>query len=55
MINVRVALFATTLLGFMYGVLSLTNATKTDTLVGLAVALIGVVGWITCNVIEEMR
>lgn len=53
--SVRVGLFATTLLGFMYGVLSLTNSTKTDVGAGMLVALAGIIGWLICNYIEGKR
>ena len=43
--TIRVALFVTSLLGFMYGVLSVTNESKTDTLAGMVVAAAGVLGW----------
>lgn len=55
MISVRVALFVTTLLGFMYGVLSLTNSSKTDVGAGMAVAAIGVIGWALTSIWEEKR
>lgn len=55
MISIRVALFITTLLGFMYGVLSLTNSSKTDVGAGMAVAAIGIVGWAICAYWEEKR
>lgn len=49
-IRLRAACFATTFLGFLYGVLSLVNQTKTDTLAGdtlagMAVAAAGICGW----------
>lgn len=53
--SVRVALFATSFLGFMYALLSLTNTTKTDVLAGAAVALAGIVGWGIADYWEERR
>jgi len=51
--RVRVGLFLTTFLGFMYGVLSLMSQTKTDVTAGLLVALAGVIGWVICGWVEE--
>lgn len=55
MTSVRVALFVTTLLGFMYAVLSLTNFSKTDIGAGMAVAALGVIGWVVMDIWEEKR
>ena len=55
MISVRVALFVTSLLGFMYAVLSVTNQAKTDTAAGMIVAAVGIVGWAVMDWIEERR
>ena len=52
MTSIRVALFATSFLGFMYGVLSLMGGVKTDVIAGLAVALIGITGWGICSWME---
>ena len=53
--TVRVALFVTSLLGFMYGVLSITNQTKTDTLAGMTVAAAGIFGWAICDIWDNRR
>lgn len=53
--SVRVALFATSFLGFMYALLSLTNTTKTDVLAGAVVALAGIIGWGVMDYWEERR
>jgi hypothetical protein len=53
--SIRVALFVTTFLGFMYGVLSLTNESKTDTALGMIVAAAGIIGWGILDWIEENR
>lgn len=53
--SIRVALFVTTLLGFMYAVLSLTNETKTDTAAGMAVAAAGIVSWAVLDWWEDYR
>ena len=55
MMSIRVALFVTSFLGFMYGVLSLMGGVKTDVIAGLAVALIGITGWGICSWMEERR
>ena len=53
--SIRVGLFVASFLGFLYSVLSITNAARADMFVGMAVAAVGVVGWIVCDVIEEIR
>ena len=55
MISVRVALFITTLLGFMYALLSLTNFSKTDIGAGMVIAALGVIGWVAMDIWEEHR
>lgn len=51
--TIRVALFATTFLGFIYSVVALMSPTKTDVLAGIFVALAGITGWGVMNWIEE--
>ena len=53
MTRVRVGLFLTTFLGFLYGVLALMSETKTDVTTGMLVALVGVIGWVVCGWVEE--
>ena len=55
MTSIRVGLFAMSFLGFMYGVLSLTNTSKTDVAAGMIVAAVGIVGWGICDYWEERR
>lgn len=55
MTQVRVGMFVTALLGFLYGVLSLMGGVKTDVIAGLVVALVGIVGWGISSWMEERR
>jgi hypothetical protein len=53
--GIRVACFATTFLGFMYGLLSLMGGVKTDVIAGLVVALAGIAGWTITHVLTSHK
>lgn len=55
MMSARVALFITTLLGFLYALLSLTNFSKTDIGAGMGIAAAGVLGWLALDIWEEHK
>lgn len=53
--GIRVGLFVTSFLGLLYALLSLVNWAKADALAGMAVAGVGILGWIAADVWEELR
>lgn len=55
MIATRSALFGVSLLGVVYALLSIVNGSEMDTAVGMLVTLAGIVGWGTCDWIEERQ
>lgn len=55
MTSIRVFLFLISFLGLLYGLLSITNTSKTDVLAGMLVASLGVLGWVLCEIWEELR